>query len=70
MTSTKDKREIICDTKGCRKVIGHIGIVSGRPTYYGGTAQVGFNSYCSKKHFSKEWKWDEKNRVFQKTAND
>lgn len=58
-------REIICDKRRCKKVIGHF-TLSGRKTYYEGTNQVGHNSYCSEKHLKSEWERDNKKGIYIK----
>jgi hypothetical protein len=42
-------REIKCDKKGCKKIIGHKDKIT-RPVYYDGTCQIGYKSFCSDKH--------------------
>ena len=42
-------KDIKCDKKGCKKIIGHVRR-SGSNEYYDGTHQIGYKSFCSEKH--------------------
>lgn len=58
--------DILCDAKDCRCVIGYER--NGKPHWFDGVHQVGYNSYCSERHLRSEWKWNKGDNKFVKWA--
>ena len=56
--------DLLCDADGCTCVIGYER--HGKPHWFDGVHQVGYNSYCSEKHLRSEWKWNKGNGHFVK----
>ncbi len=48
------KKDILCDKKGCEKVIGYVGY-NDSPHYFDGTHQTGYKSACCKKHLKESF---------------
>ena len=60
----KPTSDILCDAKGCKVVIGYDH--AGKPHWFEGVHQVGYNSYCSERHLRSEWKWAKSDNCFVK----